>query len=491
MSHSAPPPSVSSRCDKSRTFRKNDKKLIGRGASGAVYLGLDEENGELVAIKEVPIQPDAPIDVVEKELSVVQCGGFHPNVVNYYDAVVRHEEGLVSIYMEYVSGGSLGSTIRKFGALPLGVVRKYAVHILKGLDYLHTTLRLCHRDIKPDNILLTSEGVCKLTDFGVSAALKDTGTAGCMTVVGTPAYMAPEMLQGERYNSAADIWSFGCVVFEMVSGTPPWSECPNPAAVMFRVVGTEGGPTLPSSVSDPGVREFMKQCFVKEAHQRPSAAELLQHPFLAGVAKQDNVQPAVIAPPIPLPCESVVDVSVSGAKTVMTGANNNKLNLEEGLTQGANNTPAASTPTVRPHRNRNLCHACVEHRALFSCDMCPSGRRQFCVSCWDRIHQDDAVLRLHKKAPLLFPSSSSMSSRPGTSGTTRPRSAAQQRCPGDDTNAAADSENEAENNKYNYSGMVLDNGRLVDVLRPELHWACPRCTFLNHPCMSQCEMCEL
>ena len=216
--------------------QKIANKLLGRGASGAVYLGLDETTGRLLAIKEIPLGAS-----FEKEFAIMKTAS-HPNVVTYYGAEASEDEGLFKIHMEYVPGGSLAGLIRAHGALPIAALRKYATDVLKGLEYLHTVLRIVHRDIKPDNILLTSDGVCKLTDFGVSAA---QSVSGCVTVVGTPHYMPPEMLMGDSYGCPADIWSFGCAVYEMATGHVPWSDCLNPASVMFRVVQSTEPPALP------------------------------------------------------------------------------------------------------------------------------------------------------------------------------------------------------------------------------------------------------
>ncbi|KEG11297.1 putative protein kinase [Trypanosoma grayi] len=332
-------------------IRKTNKKL-GVGARGVVYEGYDEERGRFVAVKEIPFfdgggggggagtgnspaeggeEEEDPAFVEERRAIVREISLMerfeHPNLVAYYGA--RRSAVGVQIIMELVNGGSLDALIRRHGCLRESVVRSYTHDVLEGLAYLHETARVCHRDVKPANVLITADGRCKLTDFGVSKLLDDNGTM--RTTVGTPWYMAPEVVNGSidddvedneevgcsgggggsggvssngdgrlsrgggggggssnrgSYTTAADIWSLGVTVFEMISGKKPFGgEMKNPTAVLFAIASANATPPrLPDSCeATPSLRAFLDLCFVRDARLRPRARELLSHQWFFDV----------------------------------------------------------------------------------------------------------------------------------------------------------------------------------------------------------------
>lgn len=209
------------------------RKKLGAGAHGVVYAGLDESTGRLVAVKEIPCvdQTSCLPDETEPEMGRrAHAASFsfhatenitakairneisllrqfhHPNLVQYYG--VRSGANGVQVVMEFVGGGSLAQLLKRCGGqLGEGVARVYIRDVLLGLQYLHDTLRICHRDVKPGNILLTEGGHCKLTDFGVAKAIHDAEgphAAFLHTTVGTPWYMAPEVIGEDVVDSAED-----------------------------------------------------------------------------------------------------------------------------------------------------------------------------------------------------------------------------------------------------------------------------------------------
>ncbi|XP_034277903.1 mitogen-activated protein kinase kinase kinase 2 [Pantherophis guttatus] len=256
-------------------------KPLGQGAFGRVYLCYDADTGRELAVKQVEFDPDSP--ETSKEVNALECeiqllkNLLHERIVQYYGCLRDHPEGTLSIFMEYMPGGSIKDQLKAYGALTENVTRKYTRQILEGVHYLHSNM-IVHRDIKGANILRDSAGNVKLGDFGASKRLQTiclSGT-GMKSATGTPYWMSPEVISGEGYGRKADIWSVGCTVVEMLTEKPPWAEFEAMAAI-FKIATQPTNPQLPPHVSDHG-RDFLKRIFT-EAKLRPSADELLRHTF--------------------------------------------------------------------------------------------------------------------------------------------------------------------------------------------------------------------
>ncbi|XP_060629983.1 mitogen-activated protein kinase kinase kinase 2 [Anolis sagrei] len=256
-------------------------KLLGQGAFGRVYLCYDADTGRELAVKQVQFDPDSP--ETSKEVNALECeiqllkNLLHERIVQYYGCLRDPPERTLSIFMEYMPGGSIKDQLKAYGALTENVTRKYTRQILEGVHYLHSNM-IVHRDIKGANILRDSAGNVKLGDFGASKRLQTiclSGT-GMKSVTGTPYWMSPEVISGEGYGRKADIWSVGCTVVEMLTEKPPWAEFEAMAAI-FKIATQPTNPQLPPHVSDHS-RDFLKQIF-SEAKLRPSAEELLRHTF--------------------------------------------------------------------------------------------------------------------------------------------------------------------------------------------------------------------
>ncbi|XP_004276908.1 mitogen-activated protein kinase kinase kinase 2 isoform X1 [Orcinus orca] len=257
-------------------------KLLGQGAFGRVYLCYDVDTGRELAVKQVQFDPDSP--ETSKEVNALECeiqllkNLLHERIVQYYGCLRDPQEKTLSIFMEYMPGGSIKDQLKAYGALTENVTRKYTRQILEGVHYLHSNM-IVHRDIKGANILRDSTGNVKLGDFGASKRLQTiclSGT-GMKSVTGTPYWMSPEVISGEGYGRKADIWSVGCTVVEMLTEKPPWAEFEAMAAI-FKIATQPTNPKLPPHVSDH-TRDFLKRIFV-EAKLRPSADELLRHMFV-------------------------------------------------------------------------------------------------------------------------------------------------------------------------------------------------------------------
>ncbi|XP_056155497.1 mitogen-activated protein kinase kinase kinase 22 [Lampris incognitus] len=259
-------------------------KLLGRGAFGEVYLCYDADTGRELAAKQVPFDPDC--QETSKEVNALECeiqllkNLRHERIVQYYGCLRDLEQKKLTIFVEFMPGGSIKDQLKAYGALTEKVTRRYTRQILQGVFYLHSNM-IVHRDIKGANILRDSSGNVKLGDFGASKRIQTicmSGT-GIKSVTGTPYWMSPEVINGEGYGRKADVWSVACTVVEMLTQKPPWAEYEAMAAI-FKIATQPTKPTLPESVSD-ACRDFLRQVFVEEKW-RPTAEVLLSHPFVQG-----------------------------------------------------------------------------------------------------------------------------------------------------------------------------------------------------------------
>ncbi|XP_063941086.1 mitogen-activated protein kinase kinase kinase NPK1 isoform X2 [Daucus carota subsp. sativus] len=266
------------------TIRWRKGEMIGCGAFGQVYMGMNLDSGELLAVKQVLIvannaskeKAQAHIKELEEEVKLLKNLS-HPNIVRYLGTV--KEEETLNILLEFVSGGSISSLLGKFGSFPEAVVRMYTKQLLLGLDYLHKN-GIMHRDIKGANILVDNRGCIKLADFGASKKVVELATiTGAKSMKGTPYWMAPEVILQTGHSFSADIWSVGCTIIEMATGKPPWSEQYQEVAALFHIGSTKSHPPIPDHLSAEA-KDFLLQCLQKEPELRPTACDLLQHPFV-------------------------------------------------------------------------------------------------------------------------------------------------------------------------------------------------------------------
>uniref|UniRef100_M4BTD0 Protein kinase domain-containing protein n=1 Tax=Hyaloperonospora arabidopsidis (strain Emoy2) TaxID=559515 RepID=M4BTD0_HYAAE len=176
-----------------------------------------------------------------------------------------------------MENGSLAQFVKKFRFLSETLVAMYITQVLRGLAYLHEQ-GVLHRDVKGANILTTKDGLVKLADFGVAIKLSETQKTN--SVVGSPYWMAPEVIEMAGWSSASDIWSVGCTIIELLTTKPPYFDLA-PMAALFRIV-QEDHPPLPQRMS-PALHDFIMKCFMKEPRLRASADELLAHPWIAQI----------------------------------------------------------------------------------------------------------------------------------------------------------------------------------------------------------------
>ena len=263
-------------------------ELLGEGAYGKVYTGLNLRTGELMAVKCLNLHAESKrqeaqkyrLEELEREIAMYRRLR-HDHIVSYLGAAKAEKEGVMYIFLEYISGGCIASMLRRFGRFNEELVRLYVREILLGLEYLHRE-KIIHRDLKGANILITRDGTVKLADFGASKAFpENTVTDANKSLHGSIFWMAPEVVTGAGYGRRADVWSLGCTVVEMLSGEHPWPDADNQWSAIFAIARTKTGPPIPQETSEQA-RDFLSQCFKIEPTERASASELLHHPFVAG-----------------------------------------------------------------------------------------------------------------------------------------------------------------------------------------------------------------
>ena len=254
------------------TFKIIRGQLIGKGTYGRVYLGMNATTGDFLAVKQVEVNQKAAgqdkdrikemVQALDSEINTMQHLE-HPNIVQYLGCERR--EFAISIYLEYIPGGSVGSCLRKHGKFEESVVRSLCRQTLEGLVYLHRE-GILHRDLKADNILLDLDGTCKISDFGISKKSDNIyGNDITNSMQGSVFWMAPEVVrsQGQGYSAKVDIWSLGCVVLEMFAGKRPWSR-EEAIGAIFKLGSLNQAPPIPEDVqataSVDGLN-FMYDCF--------------------------------------------------------------------------------------------------------------------------------------------------------------------------------------------------------------------------------------
>jgi len=253
-----------------------DAKLVGEGAAGQVFVATDVASKEQVAIKKMELNAQN-INLLTSEIHIMK-ESVHFNIVRYYDSF--RVENQLWVIMEFMGGGCLTEILEQFDYCKM--TEQQIAHVCKetlsGLSYIHSKHRI-HRDIKSDNILLGDKGEIKIADFGYAAQLTKQKTKR-QTIVGTPYWMAPELIRGQEYGVKVDIWSLGIMIMEMAEGDPPYMEFP-PLRALF-LITTKGIPDLkePNKWS-ASFRDFVALCLEKDADKRPDADALLEHEFMA------------------------------------------------------------------------------------------------------------------------------------------------------------------------------------------------------------------
>ncbi|PHH80065.1 hypothetical protein CDD82_1997 [Ophiocordyceps australis] len=277
---------ICSEGDPRDVFRGFNK--IGQGASGGVYTGYERGSNRLVAIKQMNLEQQPKKDLIINEILVMKDSS-HPNIVNFIDSYLCGGE--LWVVMEFMEGGSLTDVVT-FNIMTEGQIASVCRETLKGLQHLHSK-GVIHRDIKSDNILLSSEGSIKLTDFGFCATINEAQNKRT-TMVGTPYWMAPEVVTRKEYGRKVDIWSLGIMAIEMIEGEPPYlTESPLRA---LWLIATNGTPRIKNEGElTPVFRDFLHLALKVDPDKRASAHDLLRHDFLKSCVDLEQLAPLVRA----------------------------------------------------------------------------------------------------------------------------------------------------------------------------------------------------
>ena len=259
--------------------------LVGRGGMGAVFLAKDTKLDELVALKLLPQEFATDIRAIEWMREEVRLARSlaHPNIMRVYDLQTDTDRAVTFITMEFVDGVDVGTLMSEYGGrLPLPAALRVLRQAASAVDFAHSQ-RIVHRDIKPKNIMVDRRGQVKVTDFGIARRLRETYSKISQTVVaGTPVYMAPEALDGQKIDRRADVYSFGVAAYEMVTGRVPFTG--TGMELMYRVLKAEMPPVEADEVQvgvegmDTGevaerLTAVFRRCLAKEAEKRYASCE--------------------------------------------------------------------------------------------------------------------------------------------------------------------------------------------------------------------------
>nr|AEF79804.1 PakA [Epichloe festucae] len=266
------------------------QKKIGQGASGSVYVAKVKETAQgiareilrqqgaraQVAIKQMDLAHQPRKELIVNEIMVMKDSK-HRNIVNFVDAFLRNNNQELWVVMEYMEGGALTDVIDNNPSISEEQISTICNETCRGLQHLHSQ-DIIHRDIKSDNVLLDARGNVKITDFGFCAKLTASKSKRA-TMVGTPYWMAPEVVKQKEYGPKVDVWSLGIMSIEMIESEPPYLN-EEPLKALY-LIATNGTPRLkkPEKLSKE-LKAFLSVCLCVDVKSRASAEELLAHDFL-------------------------------------------------------------------------------------------------------------------------------------------------------------------------------------------------------------------
>ncbi|KAG0034219.1 hypothetical protein BGZ81_005758 [Podila clonocystis] len=261
------------------------QELVGRGAYGSVYKGVENATQQVVAIKVLNLDTEEEdVSDIQREIATLSqlknCDS--QNITRYHGSFLNGTK--LWIVMDYAAGGSIRSLLR-MGKIEEKCIAVIAREVLQALGYLHKH-GIIHRDIKAANILLTDEGRVQLCDFGVAGQVT-MNSLKRNSFVGTPYWMAPEVIkEGQTYDYKADIWSFGITIYEIATGNPPFADQDPMRAVTLI---PKSRPAQLEGDWSPAMKEFVALCLHEEPNERPSAEDLLKTKWIKSTNKNSVV----------------------------------------------------------------------------------------------------------------------------------------------------------------------------------------------------------
>lgn len=281
------------------------RRKIGEGSSGSVFVtGNRDNNNNFIALKVVNVfkegQENEMDVVVMNEITMMKFCQSNDQIVRFYEAfMVKETEEILSqglnkklwIAMEYLGGGGLVNILSVNKCLPDNITAYVMREMLLALAFLHKYHRV-HRDIKSDNVLLGMDGAVKLADLGFCVQLTQEKNKR-QSIVGTPYWMSPELIQGLDYDELTDIWSLGITAIECADGQPPLIHV-TPFRALFMIVTSPPATVLNPQEHTPLLLDFISKCLKHDLAERWKADRLLKHPFLKMACKKEELVPYIL-----------------------------------------------------------------------------------------------------------------------------------------------------------------------------------------------------
>jgi mitogen-activated protein kinase kinase 3 len=280
-------------------------RTLGQGASALVQKVFIPNESRFAAVKKISILEREKRHQLMNDIKALCNAPNVPGLIRFFGAYHAADKGQIAVALEYMDGGSLADVLAKVGRIPEPILADIAAQIIPPLDFMHSH-HMVHRDIKPANILMATSGDAKVSDFGISAFIDNT-IAQCHTFLGTVTYMSPERIDGKPYSFPADIWAVGLTLLECATGKYPYDASGGTMALMLQLLEDEC-PLPPQDDDDdnenrqmnnnknslrnskhqrqpcklsPEFRDFIERCMYKDPMRRPSAADLMRHPFIS------------------------------------------------------------------------------------------------------------------------------------------------------------------------------------------------------------------